>query len=1279
MIARRLIFSLGAVVLCASAFTSASASALQGHSFSTSFGSAGSEAGEMALRGGEGEGEVADSGVAIDAATHDVYVADTGNARVDEFEADGTFLRAWGWGVADGTPAFETCTLMCEKGLAGSGSGQFTAPALIAVDNSGGPSQGDVYVGDTGTGVVSKFSATGAYLSSNNGSGAVSPVAGPFGPLAGVAVDGSGELWVYDTSGDMFKFASDGSFLTDWNSGRGVIPAGIAVDSSTNIDVETQEPGVAGFSPTGVQIGNVIQGDPTGLTVDSSTGDLFVDEGTTVNHILSSCDPLQGACTVADAFGAGTLARGAGLAVDSTDNNVYVADQSVDRIDVFTPILLPAAHSGEVTNAVEGSVTLTGTVEPEGEQVTSCEFQYVADSEYQLGATDPYSKGVTVPCQPTPGTATVAVTAKIKVSPGIAYDYRLVATNKNGENVGVNRTFREGAVISNESSSNVESEQATVSAQIDADGQVTEYQVEYGTSTNYGSSTLLTNIGAPSGEVNLTTHLVGLQPATQYHFRFVAVSLFGRTLGTDMTFTSPGAVASSSLLPDSRKYELVSTSPPNGDMYHPETGGEVFPEDVGTLSPSRVAADGDSATYLGEPPAEGGAGTTGMGLGNQYLATRAASGWVVKDITPVGSDANTRYEYFSSNLSSGFFSSETPITPATPAGTPECLANPYSYTTDDESFHGLVSSLPKSGPSCSNIVFGGASANGSHSIFESISALTLEAGTGAGQGNENLYDLVGRRLIQVNLLPDGHAEPVPGASFGSRAAVPNQEAEPQEPPDFSNAISSDGSRIFWSNYEVSYREAASPFYKAKSLYVRENDTQPQSPIGPHDECTVSADACTVQIDAGEQACVAEAKCGSGEGRFWTASADGSKVFFTDCVKLTGNSTADPSNGCQSAAASSPSHPTGNDLYEYNVDTGRLADLTVDGNPGDPLGADVQGMIGASEDGSYVYFVANGALTPDAPLNQGDNLYVLYAGSIHFVARLASIDNEVEPIASNSSPHGDWRGALGERTAEVTPDGHDLAFMSVQPLTGYENGGQREAFVYDAVTGKISCASCHQNGAPASKVTSIGNYLPASNFPGFMNRFISADGNQVFFETNEALVPQDTNGLQDVYEWERDGAGSCHSAVEGQSKDGCVYILSGGESSDSAFFLDADVSGDNVFLTSRGELSPQAQNESVAVYDARVNGGFDVPSLGCTGTGCQGVPPPPPIFATPSSVTFNGVGNFALPAQPVVKSKPKSKIVKCRRGFVKKHGKCVRKRHRRKTTRSSRRPENRRKR
>jgi hypothetical protein len=135
------------------------------------------------------------AGVAVDDATHDVYVTDPGNHRVEKFSSSGEFLLAFGADV--GGPGVNVCggLVSCTAGTPGSAPGQLTTPMYIAVDDSSGPSKGDVYVADTSDKVVSKFDSSGNLVSSwgkegqLDGSSVTSPPAplpGPFGPLYGV-------------------------------------------------------------------------------------------------------------------------------------------------------------------------------------------------------------------------------------------------------------------------------------------------------------------------------------------------------------------------------------------------------------------------------------------------------------------------------------------------------------------------------------------------------------------------------------------------------------------------------------------------------------------------------------------------------------------------------------------------------------------------------------------------------------------------------------------------------------------------------------------------------------------------------------------------------------------------------------------------------------------------------------------------------------------------------------------------------------------------------------
>ena len=120
--------------------------------------------------------------------------------------------------------------------------------------------------------------------------------------------------------------------------------------------------------------------------------------------------------------------------------------------------------------------------------------------------------------------------------------------------------------------------------------------------------------------------------------------------------------------------------------------------------------------------------------------------------------------------------------------------------------------------------------------------------------------------------------------------------------------------------------------------------------------------------------------------------------------------------------------------------------------------------------------------------------------------------------------------------------------------------------------------------------------------------------------------------------------------------GCVYLLSGGTSSDSSFLVDASADGNDVFIATRAQLQPQDRNEEFDLYDARVGGVQPPSSPDCSD--CQGVAPAPPSFATPSSAAFSGAGNLSPAVKPPVTSRAKPKS--CRKGFVKRHSRCVKK-------------------
>ncbi len=318
--------------------------------------------------------------------------------------------------------------------------------------------------------------------------------------------------------------------------------------------------------------------------------------------------------------------------------------------------------------------------------------------------------------------------------------------------------------------------------------------------------------------------------------------------------------------------------------------------------------------------------------------------------------------------------------------------------------------------------------------------------------------------------------------------------------------------------------------------------------------------------------------------------------------------------------------SGQNLYEYDVENGELTNLTS------ATKADLQRVVAVSEDDSYAYFLAEGSLAPGAIEGQ-ENLYVSHGGQTTLIATFA----------------------VGQfDKARVSSDGTWFAFASSKSLTGYDNiepGGEatEEIFLYDAASTELVCASC--NPSDEAPITAGGSGPLGGQFQ------VSAGG-RLFFDTNEALVPSDTDGQVDVYEYEG----------------GELHLISGGTSSIESQLIEVNASGNDVFFLTSQPLVPQdTQEEGGVIYDARVDGGFPAVSLPppcSTADACRtAVSPQPSIYGAPSSQTFSGAGNIAAPvaSKPVIK--PKSKPAKCKRGSVRKKGRCIRK-HEQKAKRSA---------
>jgi hypothetical protein len=1093
-------------------------------------------------------------------------------------------------------------------------------------------------------------------------------IAGNPSGLHGMTVDGAGNIYVVDEGynngkpenllGAVVEFSPEGVFLQAFTG-----------EENPGLGSEHEGWGDRGSGPSVLR----------GVAVDPVNGDVVVSVSTHTAAAVDEFDPTgRFIAQMTEANGV-PLGSAQEMAFDSA-GNLYVVDGKRGVVDVYGPGLPPGLKLAPVSERGRTSATLNGFVNPQGLQSSDCHFEVVPGSQFEADGFNSVTAAEKAPCVPAASSIPAdqqehPVQAKLTgLVSGTVYYYRLLATTE-GASGGTGATeplafTAPGApVIDSSTVSNVSSRFADLRARIDPRGADTSYHFEYDTreyvgEEAHGSSVPAPDVdigpGGPTGSVDASVlqQVGGLTAGATYHFRVVAVNevegVVERVYGPDAAFTT--LPHSGEGLPDKRAYELLT--PPNKgsaeDMFAKKESehNDFQNRDLGYPSES-------GGEFLLETNAA--FGSFAASAKNEYVFRRGAAGWLTLPLASPSLGAQSvdlrafdPRDFSRVALSDGVGSDPGPagIQETSLLGAP---GGPYS-TVLSRHQQAIQSQVV------------GASGDLSRVILQTADPALLPAGQYSGsralyEWSEGAECAPGASNCTLVSVEAGGAPFACGAWLG-QDVIPGTRH---------NAVSADGSRVFFT--------APDPYAE-----------KPQASKGCWDSSTgqnppqlyARVSGQTVEVSAPEQGFSALGPVLPAI--YAGASEDGSRVFFLTETELTADDAGHETSGAHDL-----------ELYECKMveASGQQAcQLTrvSAGEAGSPVrepgstGSHVFTVPAVSADGSTVYFTAFGALTPGAPTlkrKEGGgggpvNLYRYDTtrGVTSYVATIDTRDYTENALGSWWEAPVALNGILDEVALDpraswyTTPDGRYLLFASTSALTGYSTaeaspldcpvldvqqdtqfGHCSEVYRYDSTLalsqGKAGvpdnpvCVSCDPSGAsPVSDAVfghGAGFGAPASGPVVAM----SDNGSYAFFDTADPLVSQDSNGTQDVYEWEANGTPGCGLAR------GCVHLISSGEDPAPSYLLGASRDASNVFFGTHARLVPQDTDGAGDLYDARIDGGFALPAGKgpCEGDACQ-TPPPSPIDTTPISLTFSGPGNVAGEVKhKTTKSKAKKRKAK----------------------------------
>lgn len=819
---------------------------------------------------------------------------------------------------------------------------------------------------------------------------------------------------------------------------------------------------------------------------------------------------------------------------------------STSPVETFTtlPPDPPSVTVPTVTDVTNDGAVFSGEVNPNGSD-TGYHFEYRPLGG--LGWTsvpDGGDNGVG------DGTEPQSVSEQaVELESDTEYEVRLVASNEFGTTASTEELFTTGTApapfVTSPVIRSVGPDSATFLGEVNPNGEATSYRFEYrllGEPTWTHVPAVDEPVGDGTGTLEVSQQVTGLQAASEYEVRLVAVSLGGSPTSDPRAFKTLADVPPPA--PASRAFERVSPADKNGEGILPSAGPSA---------PAASAQSGDGTIFFGLASF---AGNPAAPFPSPYRAQRGTSEWSVQGISPplqpLGDLTLGRGTLVmaSSDVSRVVVRTTSELIPGIPPSMDDMTK---LYVRDlSTSVYQLLTLPPVAGPPTYDVQIVDADSHMDRVLFETDAELTAVA---VGVGGIKLYQWRNGTVTLMSVLPDS----TPAAGTGGHGTSGDKVVD--------NAISDDGSVSFFT----------SPPTNQGSLYRR--------------EAGVTTPVNTEENDLGSNPL--------GSAVFRGATPDGRKVFFTSPQQLAEEDT--------NAAP---------DLYMYthsanpDVDD-NLTLVSVDEetapDSGDDTGtnAAVEGVLGFSEDGARVYFVARGQLVDGGPTLDQNYLYVGDSGTIRYIGGL--------PLGENQLWLPD-NGGFARLRRTVSANGAKLLLISASDsLTPDDNQGVEQAYLYDALTDQIVCASCPTGGGSPQAAALF--RLPNLASDALLNQprgNLSADGSRAFFATAIPLVAKDTNGQVDVYMYEN----------------GRPHLVSTGRSSTPSLFASASRAGDDVFFTTTERLVGWDTDSLRDLYDARVGGGLPepVPTRSCEGDECQGPLAGGPSLESPGSVRFQGGGN-----------------------------------------------------